>query len=218
MSTLASLTVILGDRSGSMNNYGNFSNLKSCILERVTQGVTDARRGQAGRLVLVAFDHECRVVLDKRYVDIDEADRAALDDWFRPRGTTALYDGVIKALECLARYEAEHKIVVIVTDGLENASTLPDAQHRAQLAVKRAKTSGVQVFLVGDEDCLREQSGDLGLRNPGRSISLSATGTASLKRVVTAATRGGKALFTPEERVGALRRSHTFPGSNVAVS
>ena len=194
-----------------MNNYDNFKNLKSTILERMDKGLDDSKKGCAGRLVLIAFDHECRVVMDKLYAEINDVDRSSLHEWFLPRGTTALHDGVIKSAEWINRYEADNKIVVIVTDGLENASSVKNAQLRAKEAMQKATDSGVAVFLVGDQDCLEEQRTDLGILDPSRSIPLSLSGTSTLRRVVTSASRGQKAFFTRKEQQSALRRSSTFP-------
>ena len=134
MSTsLESLTVILGDRSGSMNNYGNFENLKNTILERMDKGIADSKAGLPGRLILISFDHECVKVMDKHYREIDDKDRESLNVWFRPRGTTAFYDGIIKSVEWVQRYEANNKIVVLITDGLENASVLKNARSVLRL-------------------------------------------------------------------------------------
>ena len=188
-----------------MNNYGNFENLKTTIIERIDKGSEDAAAGRPGRLVLIAFDHECLVVLDKEYSDITIRDREALDDWFAPRGTTALFDGVLKSVEWVQRYEAPNKVVVLITDGLENASLLHNAQQRAQDAIAAAQKNKVSVFLVGDQDCLKKQETELKMLDPRMVIPLSREGSMTLQRVVTSCTRGKMELFTVQDQINALR-------------
>jgi len=197
-----------------MNNYGNFKNLQSTILERMEKGIEDSKCGLKGRLILIAFDHECRVVMDKLYGEINRVDRMSLKEWFMPRGTTALHDGVIKSSEWIHRYKADNKIVIIITDGLENASRVENAHVIAKQAIQTAKESGVNVFLVGDEDYLTEQRENLGMIEPRMSIPLSFFGTNSLKRVVTSTSRGNKACFTAEEQKRAMRRSSSCPAAS----
>jgi hypothetical protein len=211
--TLESLTVVLGDRSGSMTNYGNFDNLKSTILDRMNKGVEDSKAGRLGRLILISFDHECDVVMDKSYSEIDDSDRKALDEWFKPRGTTAFYDGVIKSIEWVQRYDAVNKIVVLVTDGLENASVIPNAQKRAQSAIEYAKKSNVSVFLVGDQDCLKEQQSELKMVDPKMVLPLSRQGSTTLQRVVTSCAHGKPAFFTLKDQMKAMRRIRSWPAA-----
>jgi len=194
-----------------MNNYGNFDNLKSTILERMNKGIKDSKDGSPGRLILISFDHECEMVMDKAYSEIDDSDRKAIDEWFKPRGTTAFYDGIIKSIEWVQRYEATNKIVVLITDGLENASVIVNAQKRAQNAIEHAKKNNISVFLVGDQDCLKQQQSELKMMDPKMVLPLSHEGSITLQRVVTSCAQGKPAFFTPKDQMKALRRVHSCP-------
>ena len=123
------ITIIL-DRSGSME----------CRRADVIRGFNDliaehkALPGKA-RLSLVQFDHEYEPVHDSvRLADVPDLNI----DTYEPRGTTALLDAVGRTITATeARLAARAKkrakkdkspdatrvIVVVITDGLENAST-----------------------------------------------------------------------------------------------
>jgi VWFA-related protein len=65
----------------------------------------------------------------------------------RPDGRTALYDGVMMALEHLTRGSRSRKVLVVISDGGDNASTatLDDV-------LKRARDSNAAIYTVGIYD------------------------------------------------------------------
>jgi len=105
----------LVDRSGSMASFGD------AVVEGVNQFIDEQRQASPRtRLTLAQFDgHEpFEVVIDARRLE-----RVHLLGGFEPRGTTPLYDAIGSLLD-----RAEHRgrdedhLVVILTDGMENAS------------------------------------------------------------------------------------------------
>jgi len=60
--------------------------------------------------------------------------RGALEQGIASRGRTALYDAISKGVDYLARGNRERKVLVVLSDGGDNASrtTRDDAVHRAQ--------------------------------------------------------------------------------------
>jgi hypothetical protein len=116
------VTVIL-DRSGSMEA------IASDVIGGFNRFLMD-QQNEPGecRLTLVQFDNEYEVVYASR--PIREAPPLTADT-FQPRGTTALLDALGRTIDATgARFEAldeserpDRVLIIIVTDGLENAST-----------------------------------------------------------------------------------------------
>lgn len=117
---LTSLALVV-DRSGSMTN----------IAADMNGGIATLLKEQAqqpGQVLLdvFTFDDTVEHVVSNEALDASYAD----DDWVRPRGATALNDAVGKAIGVLGdRFAAlpeeqrpGNVIVVVVTDGHENAS------------------------------------------------------------------------------------------------
>lgn len=133
------ITVII-DKSGSMSplTEGTISGFNEFLKEQ--QGV----EGKA-TLTLVQFDNEYEVTCSGQDIrEVKELDT----NTYVPRGTTALYDAVMRALD---EMEARHKklkkksrpgqnVVVIITDGHENASSDfagPEGAEKVQARIKK---------------------------------------------------------------------------------
>jgi ADP-ribosylglycohydrolase len=104
------------DRSGSM------SSLRGAVVEGFNAFVAEQRDGASAttRLTLAQFDSEdpFEVVIDDQPIGTVRRLRR-----FEPRGMTPLYDAIGSILDAAERPDAdEDHLVVIFTDGLENAS------------------------------------------------------------------------------------------------
>ena len=107
----------------------------------------DQRRcGGNARLSLTLFDHEYTPVIQSMSLDsVPSLD----DDSYEPRGTTALLDAVGRSIDdCKQRRQkmpqasaSNRVIVVVLTDGLENASKDYDYK-RVQKLIEQQKKSG----------------------------------------------------------------------------
>jgi Ca-activated chloride channel homolog len=86
----------------------------------------------ANRPFLIASDHE--------------ALRSAVTS-IRPDGRTALYDGVVMALEHLSQGTRSRKALIVISDGGDNAS-----QATLDQVLKRARYSNAAVYTVGIYD------------------------------------------------------------------
>jgi VWFA-related protein len=73
-----------------------------------------------------------------------------------PTGQTALYDGIVKAREQLQAGSRDKKVLIVISDGGDNAST-----HTLTDVLKMAKQSSALVYTIGIFD---EEDPD---RNPG---------------------------------------------------
>ena len=161
------ISVVL-DRSGSMG----------AIADEVVGGFNEylnAQRQRDGtaRLSLIQFDSE-----DPFEILIDGADLAEVPDLdpaaYRPRAMTPLMDAVGRMIgridnEIASRSKAgdpeEDQIVVIVTDGLENASREHTRDSVFTMVENRRTQGWVFVFLGADQDAYAEGRG-MGVSGP----------------------------------------------------
>lgn len=152
------ISVVL-DRSGSME----------AIADEVVGGFNEylnAQRQRDGtaRMSLVQFDGE-----DPFEILIDGADLAGVSDLdraaYQPRGMTPLMDAVGRMIgridnEIASRATSgdpeEDQIVVVVTDGLENASREHTRSSVFRMVEHRRKQGWVFVFLGADQDAYAE--------------------------------------------------------------
>lgn len=137
--------IIVLDRSGSMQS------IRADAIGGFNQFLSDQKKlpGKA-TLTLVQFDTEYEVVHDgKPLGDVPELTA----DTFVPRGSTALNDAIGRALATLETRNPERAIVVILTDGEENASrewTTEKIKARIQAC---EKDKGWQfVYLAANQD------------------------------------------------------------------
>ena len=108
--------IITVDRSASMNSYGK-EEIAGAIQDAI-DGIPDAR-GDDATLTLDTFDHEqkriAENVLAKGYkIDPEEV---------APRGSTALRDAVVRAIEHGKTLPDKKVYIIVFTDGHDNHST-----------------------------------------------------------------------------------------------
>jgi len=126
----------------------------------------------------------------------------------RPDGRTALYDGVMTALEHLSRGTRARKALIVISDGGDNASDAP-----LDAVLKRARYSNAAVYTIGiyDDDDLdknprvlkalaEETGGERFLpRSPGELMRI----CAQIAREI----RSGYTIgYVPPDRDGAYHR------------
>ena len=110
------------------------------------------------KLSLVLFDHEYLKVYEA--INLQEASELT-DETFQPRGTTALFDAVGRAIDDAgSRFAAlpeterpEQVIVCILTDGVENASSDYSLARVAEMIkLQQEVYSWSFVFLAANQD------------------------------------------------------------------
>jgi Ca-activated chloride channel homolog len=74
--------------------------------------------------------------------DLDEMSKAL--ERIDARGSTAMYDAVIGSLDHLKKGTRDKKVLIVVTDGEDNAST-----HSLENAIERAQRSDAVIYAVG---------------------------------------------------------------------
>lgn len=139
--------VAIIDRSGSMaeiqsDAIGGFN----AFLEKQKQLPGEAT------LTLTLFDHEYLTPVAAAPLQTVEP---LTDQTFVPRGTTALYDAIGRTLTDLLARSPQRAIVVILTDGIENASR-EFGRDQVKDLITRAQDKGYQVlYLAANQDAFR---------------------------------------------------------------
>lgn len=159
---LTELVFIL-DRSGSM------SGLEADTIGGFNALLEKQRREPGEALVsTVLFDNESQVLHDRvRLEDV----RPLTDKDYCARGCTALLDAVGGAIHHIgnvhkyAREEdvPEHTLVVITTDGMENASRRYDAERVKRMVRRQQEKYGWAFLFLGANIDAVETAGHLGL-------------------------------------------------------
>lgn len=165
--------IVITDRSGSMQAIR-----QDCI------GGFEAFIGDQKKV-----EGECRVTalhfdgqVEYDYVSRSLADVTTLR--LEPRGNTALYDAVGRALNEQGKRIADEKwadlvIVLVITDGAENASR-EYTHEQVQGMVKHAESKGWKfIFLATGIEARRTMSGISGASTNNKAFSKTGAGTAS---------------------------------------
>lgn len=140
----AHITFVL-DSSGSMHSIaddtiGGFN------------AFLDEQRAEEGTATVSLFDFNDDVAQVYRGRNLTEADNLS-EDTYTPGGQTALHDAMMRAItdteKLLAEQEAnpETVVIVVLTDGKENASETPLGLLREQVDVKQ--TAGWEFLFIG---------------------------------------------------------------------
>lgn len=147
------VSVIL-DRSGSMASMrdeviGGFNGLVE----------EQAKEGNPLSWSMIQFDHyNGDVSLERTFTDVFTADVLKLSrDNFIPRGTTPLLDAVGAELARLGEGD-DKTIVVIITDGFENASREYDLDQIRKMIEVRTDLGWQFIFLAANQDAFASRS------------------------------------------------------------
>ena len=108
-----------------------------------------------GSLTLIQFDHEYTVTYENtKMSDV----RPLTRETYKPRGSTALLDAIGKTLKT----SDEPRVVVIFTDGLENASRTYTKAHIRDLIEERQRRGWTFVYMGANQDAFAE-AGSMGI-------------------------------------------------------
>lgn len=211
------ISVVL-DRSGSMRDVQN------ATIEGFN-GFLASQRAQKGKgsITLVQFDHAYEV----NYLFFDLAIAPSLNlDTYKPRGVTALYDAIGKAindtgaaLKAMPEEQRPSRVLfVIQTDGFENASREFDAKKiQEMIAHQKEKYNWEFVFLGAGEDSIISAQ-QIGIRagatlvyhahNISGALNTVSHFTASYRRAAT--NEEAKCVcFSDEDRVSAASATNS---------
>jgi uncharacterized protein YegL len=165
-------TVHLGlliDESGSMT--GN----EPAVIGGLNEFIESLRADEAEasvRVTLSMFDlHANDPVVRPRYKAIPLAEVAPLGPGdYRPRGATPLNDAVVKTIRGMSRAvkKGHRAMLVILTDGLENASETVSREVR-KLIHRKEKAGWEFIYLGANQDAWAE-SQKIGLADAGKNL------------------------------------------------
>jgi VWFA-related protein len=148
MSEDAPVTVgLLIDNSGSMQPNRNLVVAAASAFAETSNPQDD--------IFALAFNEEVRAALatESPFTNDPHVLREALDRTVTARGRTALYDAIERGLEYVEQGSHDRKVLVIVSDGSDNASTAT-----FDGVVRRIQSSNVVVYGVGVVDPIEFQS------------------------------------------------------------
>lgn len=136
--------VVIADRSGSMASICDdaIGGFNTYLAEQ------QKLPGEA-RMTLVLFDDKYEVPVE--YKPLTWV-RPLTPQTFVPRGSTALFDAIGRSLTTLEARRPKHAVIVILTDGQENASTVYTSEMVKQ-RITAAEARGWRViYLAANQD------------------------------------------------------------------
>jgi Mg-chelatase subunit ChlD len=165
--------IFILDRSGSM---------ESCWDDTIGgfNAFLNEQKQHGGTMTLIQFDHEYLVSYEtKPIAEVEPLSR----ETFKPRGSTALFDAIGKAIKTVKT--ATIPLVIIFTDGHENASKEYTKAHINDLITERTKDGWEFVYLGANQDAFAVGAG-LGIA-PGATMSYDANKTPQAFAALSAA-------------------------------
>ena len=187
---------ILLDRSGSMSTLWNEA------LGSVNSYVEKLKR--TDKIQVAVFDNEYDVIRDCKVKDWDNI----TNEDAQPRGMTALYDSVGKIMASAEEDDAKKTVLVVMTDGFENASR-EFTQAAIKARVKQFEDKNWEVvFLGANFDAVETVSGSVGVV-AGKTMNIAAGSMRAAMNTLSAyttsyAATGAAINFTAEDKIKAV--------------
>lgn len=147
--------VIILDESGSMQP----------VREEITKSINDLIREQKqvkdrpATLTLVKFNNNVRRVI--RNKNLNDVNLLSYRD-YNPEGSTALYDSIADTLQWMNKQK--NVLVVIVTDGQENASKTYNKNAVTEMIEQRKLEDGWSFVYLSNDLSTFEQGNSIGLK------------------------------------------------------
>lgn len=169
-------TYILLDRSGSMAS--NWVETLGAINAYVEELAKDSVKGD--RVTVATFDFGSQTYFDVIRDRVSHSDWETLsNDDATPRGSTPLYDAVGQMAALMEQANDKKSVLVVMTDGYENASKDVNQQGARDIVKRLADKGWETVFLGADFDAMA-QAGAVGV-GTGKTLNMTASNyTASM--------------------------------------
>ncbi len=192
---------IVLDRSGSM------SGSEKATINALNSYLNDLKRDSIkGFITLSTFDS---VSIDTPINAVKIEDLEAFNiDLLEPRGSTPLFDAIglaIYSLQNIDTFSDDEKVLVIVTDGLENSSKEYNYQNISEMIKEKEESGWFIIYLGADHDVFR-QARSLNF-SPERIMKYSKKDSVDTFKAVSRTTKdysrgtGNKSIsFTEDER------------------
>ena len=144
---------LLLDRSGSM------SKIQLDVIKGFNQYIETLKKISAGDLflTLILFDKDGQDLLTTQMIyDRRPVEEIPPLEGYAPRGWTPLYDAIGHAVHHAEKIPADRVLVVILTDGLENASVELDRAAVAKMIEEKEAEGWSFVYLGANQHAFRE--------------------------------------------------------------
>lgn len=129
---------LLLDASGSMEQYNKFGIVKDIVMDFLTKREHD----KLGLTIFADFAYVAiPLTYDKKSIS---ALLQKLDVGIAGKQRTALYEALFMSAKLFKKSTSKHKIAILLTDGIDNAETIP-----LDVAVKTAKKYDIKVYVIG---------------------------------------------------------------------
>ena len=143
---------IVLDRSGSM------SGSEKATINALNSYLNDLKRDSIkGFITLSTFDS---VSIDTPINAVKIEDLEAFNiDLLEPRGSTPLFDAIglaIYSLQNIDTFSDDEKVLVIVTDGLENSSKEYNYQNISEMIKEKEESGWLIIYLGADHDVFKQ--------------------------------------------------------------
>jgi hypothetical protein len=201
------LTSLIIDRSGSIN--GCLSDMQGAVDNFIKERKSDSTTSE--ELSISQFDSDYELV--KGFTELSEYahEKGGSGFYFRikPRGRTALYDAIGRNISYVEDFVSRNdksdntiKNIVIVTDGLENASSEYTRNAITRLVENKTADHWNFIYLGANQDAVYTGQ-TIGI-SPDLSISYdtrnSGLAMAAVSSVLTRGASGGAYSFSEKER------------------
>ena len=129
---------LLLDASGSMEQYNKFGIVKDIVLDFL-------KKREHDKLGLTIFADFAYVAIPLTYdkKSIHEL-LQKIDVGIAGKQRTALYEALFMSSKLFKESASKHKIAILLTDGMDNARTVP-----LDVAIKTAKKYDIKVYVIG---------------------------------------------------------------------
>ena len=138
----------------------------------------EEQRGEEGKatITLIDFNSTVQSVYEGRH--IEEASKLD-EETYTPSGRTALYDAIATGINSVAAQTAENSdedtvVVVVLTDGKENASETSQEVIREQIETRQEADGWEFLFIGANQDAALTAEG-MGI-DPNKSLNMADTG------------------------------------------
>lgn len=164
------------DRSGSMSSI--VSAARGGLTEQINTIKLNADKGGTTFVSLVSFDDEIVTHFDA--VNVKKLPKVDPEKIIAPRGMTAMNDAIKKAIDLLSAQpdtEGTANLVIVISDGEENASKIPS--NELSSAIKKLEETGkwTFTFMLSNVD-IHAVSSKLGINmNNIQTFAYSSAGT-----------------------------------------
>ena len=141
-----------------LDSSGSMSKIRDDTIGGFNTFLED-QQGEDGSATVSLVDFNSTVSVTYRGMAIEGADKLT-SDTYTPGGQTALYDAIVTGIDDTGEFisgidaadRPENVIIVVLTDGKENASETPQAVVRDRVKTKQADDGWEFLFIGANQD------------------------------------------------------------------